>query len=93
MESFFPDLFGASNDIVTGYGSEQGFKACKTSDQSKCRDFKGKIKEIAEECLNQLRDPAKVSNNKLAILGFERRLVPTGKSMEMEMDSEEKIIA
>jgi hypothetical protein len=87
IESFFPDLFGTSNDIVKGYSSEQGFKACKTSDQSKCRDFKGKIKEITEECLEELRDPTKVSNNELAIFGFERRLVQTGKSMKIKREN------
>jgi hypothetical protein len=92
IESFIPDLFGAANDIVTGYGSEQGFKACKTSGNSQCRDFKGKTKEISNELLDLLRNPAEVCDDELAVLGFERRLVQISGWMEMEKDSKGNVI-
>ena len=69
IESFLPDIFGTCDDndeIVTGYGSEQGFKACRTSGDSKCRDFKGRIKEIAKECLDLLRKPPECVDGELS---------------------------
>jgi hypothetical protein len=81
-----------ANDIVTGYCSEQGFKAYKTSGKSKCRDLKGKTMEISNELLDLLRNPAEVCDDELAILGFERRLVQIGASMEMEKNNEGKVI-
>lgn len=94
IESFLPDIFGTCDDndeIVTGYGSEQGFKACQMSGNSKCRDFKGRIKEIAKECLDLLREPPEcvdgdlsgsVCDDELAVLGFERRQEQTSRGEE-----------
>ena len=94
VEGLLPRIFGNCYEIVTGYGSDQGFKAVKTSELDDLpKEAKEFLRVLAEAILKLLHDPEAVSSDELAVLGFRRRSIPSGDSCALETnDSGQNIV-